>query len=149
MQSPLRHHLKIKVVILRGYDLSVLAGCRFVTSTTAPIATGRSESCRVLHPRPLPLPLSFHRMMRYSDDIMNGQNRNEIHPGTPVEIILKADQRTGKRTSGIVKDILTSAAFHSRGIKVRLESGLIGRVQEILPNTTASSHPRNIRSSNN
>jgi uncharacterized repeat protein (TIGR03833 family) len=82
--------------------------------------------------------------MRYSNGIMNGQYRKEIHPGTPVEIILKADQRTGKRTSGIVKDILTSAAFHSRGIKVRLESGLIGRVQEILPNTTASSHPRNI-----
>jgi uncharacterized repeat protein (TIGR03833 family) len=83
-------------------------------------------------------------MMRYSNDIMNGQYRKEIHPGTPVEIILKADQKTGKRTSGIVKDILTSAAFHSRGIKVRLQSGMIGRVQEILPNTASSSHPRNI-----
>ncbi len=68
---------------------------------------------------------------------MNGQHRKEICPGARVEIILKADQRTGKRTAGIVKDILTSAAFHSRGIKVRLESGQIGRVQEILRDENA------------
>jgi uncharacterized repeat protein (TIGR03833 family) len=49
-----------------------------------------------------------------------------------VEIILKEDQRTGKRTVGVVKDILTSSAFHSRGIKVRIEDGRIGRVQEVL-----------------
>jgi uncharacterized repeat protein (TIGR03833 family) len=64
---------------------------------------------------------------------MNGQNRKEIRPGAHVAIILKADQRTGKRTAGIVKDILTSATYHSRGIKVRLENGQIGRVQELLP----------------
>jgi uncharacterized repeat protein (TIGR03833 family) len=64
---------------------------------------------------------------------MNGQNRKDIRTGERVEIVLKQDQRTGKRTAGIVKDILTSAAFHSRGIKVRLDSGQIGRVQEILP----------------
>ena len=64
---------------------------------------------------------------------MNGQHRKEIHPGAHVEIILKTDQRTGKRTAGIVKDILTSAAFHSRGIKVRLDNGQIGRVQEVVP----------------
>jgi uncharacterized repeat protein (TIGR03833 family) len=64
---------------------------------------------------------------------MNGQHRNEIRTGAHVEIILKADQRTGKRTTGIVKDILTSAAYHSRGIKVRLDSGQIGRVQAVLP----------------
>ncbi len=64
---------------------------------------------------------------------MNGQNRSDIQPGKRVEIILKKDQRTGKRTSGVVKDILTSSPFHSRGIKVRLEDGQIGRVQEILP----------------
>jgi len=64
---------------------------------------------------------------------MNGQNRKEIRPGARVEIILKADQRTGKRTAGVVRDILTSATFHSRGIKVRLDNGQIGRVQEILP----------------
>lgn len=64
---------------------------------------------------------------------MNGQQRNNIRPGKRVEIILKKDQRTGKRTVGVVKDILTSSPFHSRGIKVRLEDGQIGRVQEILP----------------
>jgi uncharacterized repeat protein (TIGR03833 family) len=64
---------------------------------------------------------------------MNGQHRKKIRPGAHVEIILKEDQRTGKRTTGIVKDILTSAAFHSRGIKVRRDSGQIGRVQEVLP----------------
>lgn len=62
---------------------------------------------------------------------MNGQNRKDIYPGLEVEIILKKDQRTGKRTSGVVKDILTSAAYHSRGIKVRLEDGQVGRVAEI------------------
>ncbi len=65
--------------------------------------------------------------------IMNGQQRGDIRPGKPVEIILKKDQRTGKRTVGVVKDILTSSFFHSRGIKVRLDDGRIGRVQEILP----------------
>jgi uncharacterized repeat protein (TIGR03833 family) len=70
---------------------------------------------------------------------MKGQHREEIRPGAHVEIILKKDQRTGKRTAGIVKDILTSAAYHSRGIKVRLDSGQIGRVQEVLPDLTASS----------
>lgn len=64
---------------------------------------------------------------------MNGQQRSDIRPGMRVEIVLKKDQRTGKRTVGIVKDILTSAAFHSRGIKVRLEDGQIGRVQNVLP----------------
>jgi uncharacterized repeat protein (TIGR03833 family) len=63
---------------------------------------------------------------------MNGQQRSDIRPGKRVEIILKKDQRTGKRTAGVVKDILTSSSFHSRGIKVRLEDGQIGRVQEIL-----------------
>lgn len=63
---------------------------------------------------------------------MNGQNRSDIYPGLEVDIILKKDQRTGKRTRGIVKDLLTSSAFHSRGIKVRLEDGQIGRVIEIV-----------------
>ncbi|MGI4022653.1 MAG: YwbE family protein [Janthinobacterium lividum] len=63
---------------------------------------------------------------------MNGQNRNEIYPGLEVDIILKKDQRSGKRTRGIVKDLLTSSAFHSRGIKVRLEDGQVGRVTEIV-----------------
>ena len=63
---------------------------------------------------------------------MCGQNRSDIYPGLEVEIILKKDQRSGKRTRGVVKDLLTSAAYHSRGIKVRLEDGQIGRVAAIL-----------------
>lgn len=63
---------------------------------------------------------------------MNGQNRKDIYPGLEVDIILKKDQRSGKRTRGVVKDILTSASFHSRGIKVRLVDGQIGRVVEIV-----------------
>jgi uncharacterized repeat protein (TIGR03833 family) len=63
---------------------------------------------------------------------MNGQQRSDIRPGKRVEIILKKDQQSGKRTVGTVKDILTSSSFHSRGIKVRLEDGQIGRVQEVL-----------------
>lgn len=63
---------------------------------------------------------------------MNGQNRSDIYPGLEVDIILKKDQRSGKRTRGIVKNLLTSASYHSRGIKVRLEDGQIGRVAEIV-----------------
>jgi uncharacterized repeat protein (TIGR03833 family) len=63
---------------------------------------------------------------------MNGQQRKNIRPGVRVEIVLKKDQRSGKRTVGVVQDILTSSAFHSRGIKVRLEDGQIGRVQTVL-----------------
>jgi uncharacterized repeat protein (TIGR03833 family) len=60
---------------------------------------------------------------------MNGQQRNKIRPGLAVAIVLKKDQRSGRLTEGIVKDILTSAPFHSRGIKVRLEDGQVGRVK--------------------
>lgn len=63
---------------------------------------------------------------------MNGQNRSDIYPGLEVAIILKKDQRSGKRTRGFVKDLLTSSAFHSRGIKVRLEDGQVGRVIEVV-----------------
>jgi uncharacterized repeat protein (TIGR03833 family) len=58
--------------------------------------------------------------------------RDEIRPGLRVRIVLKQDQRTGKLTEGTVKDLLTRAATHSRGIKVRLETGEVGRVREIL-----------------
>ena len=54
-----------------------------------------------------------------------------IKPGQRVLIVLKADQRSGKLTEGIVKDILTGSAVHPHGIKVRLENGLVGRVKEI------------------
>ncbi|MCC8425598.1 YwbE family protein [Mucilaginibacter sp. UR6-11] len=63
---------------------------------------------------------------------MNGQNRSDIYPGLEVDIILKKDQRSGKLTRGIVKDLLTSSSFHSRGIKVRLEDGQVGRVAHII-----------------
>ena len=65
---------------------------------------------------------------------MDGKNRINIKPGIRVNIILKKDQRSGILTEGIVKDILTSAPKHTHGIKVRLEDGQIGRVQEILDN---------------
>ena len=63
---------------------------------------------------------------------MDGKKRSNIRPGLHVSIILKKDQRTGKRTEGIVKDILTNSPTHPHGIKVRLTSGEVGRVQEIL-----------------
>ncbi|MED1205426.1 YwbE family protein [Heyndrickxia acidicola] len=64
---------------------------------------------------------------------MNGNNRKDITPGISVEIVLKADQKTGNLTKGIVKDILTNSATHPHGIKVRLTDGQIGRVQKIYP----------------
>jgi uncharacterized repeat protein (TIGR03833 family) len=63
---------------------------------------------------------------------MNGQNRSDIYPGLEVDIILKKDQRNGKLTRGIVERLLTSSSFHSRGIKVRLEDGQVGRVAFIV-----------------
>ncbi|MBA2862710.1 YwbE family protein [Methanococcus maripaludis] len=63
---------------------------------------------------------------------MNGKNRSEITAGLKVNIVLKKDQKTGKLTTGIVKDILTNSSYHPHGIKVRLEDGAVGRVQEIL-----------------
>lgn len=68
---------------------------------------------------------------------MNGQNRKDIYPGLAVAIILKKDQRSGQPTHGIVKDILTSSPFHSRGIKVRLQDGQVGRVVEITDDAAA------------
>jgi uncharacterized repeat protein (TIGR03833 family) len=63
---------------------------------------------------------------------MAGTNRESIKPGMRVAIVLKKDQRTGKRTEGVVKEILTKSHHHPHGIKVRLTSGEIGRVKEIL-----------------
>jgi uncharacterized repeat protein (TIGR03833 family) len=67
---------------------------------------------------------------------MNGQYRNDIKPGLEVDVVLKQDQRTGKRTRGIVKKILTNSSYHPHGIKVMLVSGQVGRVQEIIVNKT-------------
>ena len=65
---------------------------------------------------------------------MNGNQRKNIKPGLKVSIVLKKDQRSGKLTEGIVKDILTNSANHPHGIKVRLMNGQVGRVKEILVN---------------
>jgi len=61
-----------------------------------------------------------------------GSKRANIKPGLRVKVVLKADQRSGKLTEGIVKDLLTNSAVHPHGIKVRLEDGQVGRVQEII-----------------
>lgn len=58
--------------------------------------------------------------------------RKNIMPGTAVKVIQKPHQRTGQLTEGVVKDLLTSSPVHSRGIKVRLTSGVVGRVHEII-----------------
>ncbi len=63
---------------------------------------------------------------------MNGQTRSNIKPGMTVLIVLKQDQATGKLTRGIVKDILTKSPNHPHGIKVRLTTGAVGRVKEIV-----------------
>jgi uncharacterized repeat protein (TIGR03833 family) len=66
---------------------------------------------------------------------VNGQHRKDIKPGLEVEVVLKEDQRTGKRTRGVVKDILTKSPQHPHGIKVRLETGEVGRVKVIVDAT--------------
>ncbi len=62
---------------------------------------------------------------------MDGTKRSNVHVGAEVAIVLKKDQRTGRLTNGVVKDILTNSPTHPHGIKVRLESGDVGRVKEI------------------
>lgn len=73
--------------------------------------------------------------------VMNGNNRKNIRPGLVVDIVLKEDQPTGKFTRGVVKDILTNSPTHPHGIKVRLQDGRVGRVQEII--SADSSKPLN------
>jgi len=63
---------------------------------------------------------------------MNGQDRKNIKPGINVAIVLKQDQRSGRLTYGVVKDILTNSPTHPHGIKVRLVSGEVGRVKEVI-----------------
>ena len=66
------------------------------------------------------------------EDNMDGTKRSDITPGMRVSIVLKKDQRTGVLTDGVVKDILTKSPNHTHGIKVRLESGEVGRVKKFL-----------------
>ena len=63
---------------------------------------------------------------------MDGTKRSNLKPGVHVAIVLKEDQRTGELTEGYVKDILTNTPKHPHGIKVRLETGEVGRVKKIL-----------------
>ncbi|MDP6626969.1 MAG: YwbE family protein [Methanopyri archaeon] len=63
---------------------------------------------------------------------MDGRHRKDIRSGITVRIVLKKDQRSGKLTEGVVKDVLTRSATHPHGIKVRLRDGQVGRVKEIL-----------------
>lgn len=63
---------------------------------------------------------------------MEGTNRSDIRAGIEVCIVLKKDQRSGKLTRGVVKDVLTKSAFHPHGIKVRLDDGQVGRVKQII-----------------
>ncbi len=63
---------------------------------------------------------------------MDPKKRINVKAGLKVNIVLKADQRTNKLTQGIVKDILTNSPSHPHGIKVRLQDGQVGRVQEVL-----------------
>lgn len=62
---------------------------------------------------------------------MNGTIRNDIKIGSKVMVVQKQDQRSGKLTEGVVQRLLTNSAVHPRGIKVMLESGIVGRVKEI------------------
>jgi uncharacterized repeat protein (TIGR03833 family) len=63
---------------------------------------------------------------------MDGRERKDVRPGLTVDIVLKQDQRTGRLTRGIVKDVLTKSSHHPHGIKVRLETGEVGRVKAVL-----------------
>ena len=67
---------------------------------------------------------------------MNIINRADIKPGSHVKVVQKQDQRSGKLTEGVVKNILTKSASHPHGIKVRLESGIVGRVKELITKST-------------
>lgn len=71
-------------------------------------------------------------MGKYGGSMMDGRNRGDIKAGAHVLVVRNQDQRSGKLTEGNVKDILTKSLTHPHGIKVRLESGVMGRVKEIL-----------------
>jgi len=68
---------------------------------------------------------------------MSGKSRADIKAGIRVQIVRKQDQRTGKLTEGVVKDILTKSASHPHGIKVRLTNGVVGRVKKVFSEESA------------
>ena len=63
---------------------------------------------------------------------MDGSERKNVRPGLTVEIVMKQDQRTERLTRVVVKDMLTKSPYHPHGIKVRLETGEVGRVKEVV-----------------
>ena len=63
---------------------------------------------------------------------MSGRERKDVRPGLRVGVVLKQNQRTGRLTRGVVKDVLTKSSYHPHGIKVRLETGEVGRVKEVV-----------------
>ena len=73
-----------------------------------------------------------------TEHIMDGNNRGNIKTGDRVLIVMKQDQQSGKTTEGVVRDILTNSPSHPHGIKVRLTSGAVGRVKQILPRDSRS-----------
>jgi len=77
-------------------------------------------------------PVIFFYSIFHLTNFMNGQDRKNIKPGINVAIVLKQDQRSGRLTYGVVKDILTNSPTHPHGIKVRLVSGEVGRVKEVI-----------------
>lgn len=72
---------------------------------------------------------------------MSAIERSKITPGMEVQIVQKPDQRSGNLTRGIVQDILTKSPTHPHGIKVRLETGEVGRVKEIVSTSSAPGTP--------
>jgi uncharacterized repeat protein (TIGR03833 family) len=68
--------------------------------------------------------------------VLDGKRRDDVQPGAIVKVVEKHNQRTGKMTEGVVKKILTSSAVHPHGIKVLLDSGVVGRVKEVIKNKT-------------
>jgi uncharacterized repeat protein (TIGR03833 family) len=68
--------------------------------------------------------------------VLDAKRRNDVQPGATVKVVEKQNQKTGQMTEGVVKRVLTSSAVHPHGIKVILESGVVGRVIEIIKNKT-------------
>ncbi len=76
--------------------------------------------------------MSVLRRLAYTRNTMSGQDRKAIKAGMKVDIVLKQDQRTGRLTRGVVRDVLTNSPNHPHGIKVRLANGEVGRVRHII-----------------
>jgi len=91
------------------------------------------NSCFCIYPEEKTTIMEPHR---------NGQQRGSVRIGLIVDIIRKEDQRTGKKTRGIVQEILTNSLSHPHGIKVRLKGGHVGRVAEIVSSSSSDDHEK-------